>query len=649
MIISKIVFENFKVYEGRQSLNCEINDMNKPLILIGGKTGAGKTSIIEGVKLCLYGNESKNLWKNHSSYNQYISTIHNKNAKLNRKNNISIQLTLKINEIGRESILLIERKWTLKNKLYNEKLFITRDGESIQFIEKGYWQEYINKLIPIGLADFMFFNSEEFSSIPNHLENGFVDSLLKYFGIDTYKQLNIDLGRHQTHIGSKYNKKLSKEIEDFETELPKFEELISNQKSTISKLETYLIELEESKKTKEKELKKKATIFAKTQEQLIHEKGRLSAIIKKTNDEYDKIAGELLPFSLAPDLIEKFKNKLLVEREIKNNIVISEEYGKLKTRLKELLKGRVKNLSQIIIELDTTNTLNTNSKEIKHDFTSSETESINDILTNSIENAKKLLVSNRATFRHLLSDQQKNSSILSKINPEGPSKEIYNKLGEINNLIGKIIERKDIQIRDLKPMQKRVDYLQTKINAGQNKLAMQAISNKKVSLIYKSRMIINEYYNYLIDKRFKEFRNHFHNVLENLTVKGDLVHSIELDREHNKIQFYDNNNELISMNHFSAGESEIIGLAIILAVFSTENNNYPIITDSPLNRLDGEHRKKVIELIIKDSTRQVIFLSTDEEISNTKVYGLNSYITANRYIKYDDKIKASRFENEYFK
>lgn len=75
MIITKLTFHNFGVYAGNNVFEFE---SSKPVVLIGGMNGRGKTTFLEGVLLALYGansfaySESK-----YSSYGQYLKAFVN--------------------------------------------------------------------------------------------------------------------------------------------------------------------------------------------------------------------------------------------------------------------------------------------------------------------------------------------------------------------------------------------------------------------------------------------------------------------------------------------------------------------------------------------------------------------------------------------
>ena len=76
MIIKKLTMHNFGVYAGTNVM--ELTG-NKPVVLIGGMNGRGKTTILEAVLLSLYGSNSFAYTESkYQTYGQYLKSYVNK-------------------------------------------------------------------------------------------------------------------------------------------------------------------------------------------------------------------------------------------------------------------------------------------------------------------------------------------------------------------------------------------------------------------------------------------------------------------------------------------------------------------------------------------------------------------------------------------
>ena len=72
------------------------------------------------------------------------------------------------------------------------------------------------------------------------------------------------------------------------------------------------------------------------------------------------------------------------------------------------------------------------------------------------------------------------------------------------------------------------------------------------------------------------------------------------------------------------------------------------IIDTPMGRLDGKHRTKLVENYFPNAAGQVILLSTDEEINGQYYKKLKPAIAKEYHIRYDDALRTSAIESGYF-
>ncbi|SVE16382.1 uncharacterized protein METZ01_LOCUS469236, partial [marine metagenome] len=207
----------------------------------------------------------------------------------------------------------------------------------------------------------------------------------------------------------------------------------------------------------------------------------------------------------------------------------------------------------------------------------------------------------------------------------------------INEKKEKIISLK----HNLTVLEKNKVILENKISLDQHEL-------KKKELLEKTQLLLENFAQYLTDTRFQTLKKSFLNTLKSIATKKDLVSDLIIDQKNKILKFVDKNGNKLNVKDFSAGESEIVAFSLLWAVNISSNKYYPIVTDSPFNRLDSDHRLNFIKNILKKSKHQFIFLSTNEEIGNIDDYGINNYVSKTYLIEYDKKSKTSSFKESYF-
>jgi len=70
----------------------------------------------------------------------------------------------------------------------------------------------------------------------------------------------------------------------------------------------------------------------------------------------------------------------------------------------------------------------------------------------------------------------------------------------------------------------------------------------------------------------------------------------------------------LSLSQLSAGERQLFALAIIGAIGEVSNFKIPFVIDTPLSRLDIQHRKNFVRSFLSDEKRQSIVFATDDEV-----------------------------------
>ena len=649
MQFHKVTFNNYKVYLGEHHIDCSMKNKAQPIILIGGETGAGKTSLLEGIKLCLYGRNNPLMLKGYT-YKQFLSEVHNKVAKKN-KQSFSVAVEYKTNKLREIDIYRIERSWKLKKDKYVEELSLSINGDKVESISASDYQEEINETFPAGVGDLLFFDSENFNKIPDFLENGFFDSLNKFLGIDVYRQLSDDLVTVKRHHINLSDQTLSNEFSSLNEQSEKTQKDLDKTRLEAAEIKKEIVEHDSEITKLKKQLEKISGDLALEQEMITNNKAKATEKISKVMNEKRALYSDQVPFLLVKKLYSELIEQLESEKTIKTNKAITSGIRRFK---KELFKSLDNDLSQSNL-----NKIDKHWSTLQKPKRNRKNSIIHDISDYEFDHVKSLFKVIDATTAN---DLDKVNNTLKKVRDRQTSLTVMEKSVDSKGVGGKLFYeiKEHERLQDINQfklgenlkaqaiLNHELEKLEINIQSLEKKLKLNDVELQKKTILDNAENLLIDFSTFLSENRFKSFKSHFLKTIKGIATKKDLVSDIRIDQKKRIIQFLDRNNNPLSVKDFSAGESQVVAFSLMWAVNVSTKKYFPIVTDSPFNRLDSDHRKNFVENILKKSNHQFIFLSTNEEIGNTKTMGINKYISNTFLIEYDKKTKTSKISNKYF-
>ena len=97
MRLRKLILRDFGLYRGEQTVDLSPRvkyGRQRPIILIGGHNGAGKTTILDGVRLCLYGRLALGARVTDAEYQAYLrDRIHRDRDSLIQPTNAAVAVS----------------------------------------------------------------------------------------------------------------------------------------------------------------------------------------------------------------------------------------------------------------------------------------------------------------------------------------------------------------------------------------------------------------------------------------------------------------------------------------------------------------------------------------------------------------------------
>ena len=164
MILKKIILSNISSYEGYNEFNFTVTD-DKNVILIGGKNGAGKTSLFNAIKLGLYGPLNYNYQNVHAQYLAKIKDVINKKAFINDTVNAYITIGFDYIQEREKVYYEVTRTWTYINQKITETFKVKQNGKVLNDEELLFFENFLQTVLPPHLFTLFFFDGEELSDI----------------------------------------------------------------------------------------------------------------------------------------------------------------------------------------------------------------------------------------------------------------------------------------------------------------------------------------------------------------------------------------------------------------------------------------------------------------------------------------------------
>ena len=130
--------------------------------------------------------------------------------------------------------------------------------------------------------------------------------------------------------------------------------------------------------------------------------------------------------------------------------------------------------------------------------------------------------------------------------------------------------------------------------------------------------------------------------------KKNFISTVQINPTDLTISILKKNEERFDPDKFSAGERQLFAVAVIWGLVRTASQDIPAIIDTPMGRLDSEHRLKLVKNYFPKASKQTILLSTDEEIVKDLYNQLKPSIAQSYLLEFDDTIGATKIKEGYF-
>ena len=645
MIIKRLTMHNFGVYASTNTFDFT---GEKPIVLIGGLNGRGKTTFLEAVLLSLYGaNSFAYKESTFKTYGQYLRSFVNVSDGTKKT---FIELEFVLNNADRDHYV-VRREWSAVNKVRtNEEIFVQKNEKYNRFLTEN-WSMFVENILPSALSNFFFFDGEKIAELAVDSTNSQLkESIRAMLGISVLDTLHGDIQRNIRKLqksdsaSSETNEidKLRTIKEEAETNLHKIEEEISEKEADLATLK------EQCEQAKLDYSAHGGDVIGQ-RDDLLSQRAKIGVQRQQSRENLSLLAAGALPLNMVKDLLRNIAEQSQKEKKAS----VKKQAVSYVSSVFEQFMEENKDATQVQSFMKYLN---------------------EDSAKNSVETIYNLSDSALLQVQNLDSGDLEKTAEKAKIELDR-QEQLSKKLDEIENFLSIDINEEQlkkiytsIRLMERKIKDAEADLIildQKRGNANGDLMKATSEFNKKVSVLLEnleadddkkrdikySEMairVLDEFSVRLQKKKTGLLGKTITSCYKKLANKKNLIDQITMDPVTLDLTYLNKDGMEVEKTALSAGEKQLMVISILWALAICSKKKLPVIIDTPLSRLDSNHRKSLIKTYFPQASEQTIILSTDSEIDRNYYQLMKENVGDEFTLSYDDKSKSTTILKGYF-
>mgnify|MGYP005991093621 CR=1 FL=1 len=698
MKLSNIEINNFRQYYNAVNIDLTTNS-DENIIIIGGRNGYGKTNLLLSIVWCLYGEKISQIDDNfkkeiqkEKNYSSFMQQSINWTAKKENKDTFSVSILISEIELpeltklnsNSESVIITR---TFNVTSMNEKLSISDPNTNVEiFDDEADKINFINDyIIPIDAAKFVFFDAEKISEIANlsiKEEGSFInDALGKILGLDTYDTLIEDIEFYINNLKKESaTKNLQEQIIDRENAVKLSENKVSGENGLEEKNAEFQKKIDELKK----EIRKYDNLISQHSKQgnstfnrdkIISEIESLKEKEIELSEKFNELS-EIIPLAILTGKLEEVSEHLEIQEknELSQNSS-KENFEKIENFIELLFNkppepdNSTMSFKDKLFYYEKAQNLGSElfsssgeyqELEFEHDLNNAEKSLISDAINLVNSQSKDLFNRNIKEFNEVQIKLSELNTILSKVDADQEDDFILETIAEKETAEHKITSH-NIAIGEnkeqIKKLQKDILRLKQELKGFVKKVDVNAQNKLKIK---ESQKYIDTLNSFLEEQKSKHKDSLEKTILSELKI---LMHKLGSEENSSKfiedvkvtilasgqgmkITLLDQDDNEIRKESLSSGEKQIYISCLIKAILNESIQSLPIFIDTPLGRLDEEHRDNITKKYYPALSEQVVLFSTNSEITPKRYKDISENISKS-YLLFNDG-SNTKLKNGYF-
>lgn len=639
--ITNVSIENLGPFRERQTIDLGVGT-GKPVILVKALNGSGKTTLLTALQIGLYGQKALPGLKR-SEYEQLLLGLQRRDAQ----GHSVVEIGVVVEVSGARRQLNVRREWPAKADGLQESISVFEDGSlDIDFSQT--WDEFIGSILPAELVQLFLFDGEKIEALanPERLPDLLKRATEVFLGIGGIEALGNDLKAFERRTTLK-NKNTSEEFEAARANVATWHSQANELEARIQRLTQELASARNAADQAQNALDR-YTLEAQRKGLVAYEQAAAirnsvevvrKAVSVARSNLADAMSDPMLPLAWLTSLWPSYVDAWERDQHARHSKLLGQEFKKRDERVLSALPA---NLSKSAIDA----LRNALAQDLKaysanrdkggarlHDAPPKDVERQ---LTSSRSQVRRELDALKAAQVQLDKAEQR----IGEIPAEEQISDILSALSERSKVTAAAEAQLTALTQQLEEAQSNLAHVRTRLNAAQARLgtefrdrSMEAKSleasarTRKVLTVFKDRLLASKA-QWLSDVITSEFRN--------LMRKKNLIGSVVVDPTSYQVSIKDSKQRELPMDRLSAGERQLLAISVLSALIKERKGRFPVVVDTPLARLDQQHRSAMIKRFFATVSHQVVVLSTDQEVDGSAYDALKPFTNAEYSLDFDD-------------
>ncbi len=649
MILDEITLHDFGVYAKQQTINLTPPSADKPITLFGGLNGAGKTTILDAMQLCLHGQAAQLAGSEGRTYQENVVRRINKHSRWRQS---SVSLVFRRTEDGEEARYRVTRTWRKTATGLDEKLDVSKNKNTDKALAKN-WMRHVEEILPANIARLFFFDGEKIEAYasPENSRALVQTAIHNLLGLDTVEQLQKDLKTLERRWqAKKMLKSDAAMIADKQAELDLLLRKIAKLKEDQAQLRSRKIDPVKRELAKAEQSYKEMGGDLRDQRNAIERTVRdAETALAENSAKMLVLADSQLPLLLAQNLLNDVKK---LQQHANKKRQATAVVGVLEKRdakmIAHLRRGgdnkTIVSALEKFCRQDLQKMRKATEKETPIDMGEGGEAALLELLR--AMPTMRSEVQELVQRRRVLVEEAENANLTAaSIPPEDALNETKKNYDALLIKLDELQKQHRQLNEEIERLTRAADRIQSEVNTMWEQHAEAELAHKEKARFLMhtqgARETLSKFKRTVLHERIGRIEKLVLESYQSLLHKGTLAGGLRIDPENFDITLYDSEKHPIAPEQLSAGERQLLAISLLWGMAKASRKVLPTAIDTPLGRLDSEHRKRLVERYFGFASHQVLLFSTDEEISGDYLRRLKPWIGRFYRLDYDDTSSAT--------